>query len=268
VSETIEMAGVTGPAQLQFFDAADAALPGLKPHLPAWPRRLCTALDTTIQSRLSSAAQVVGGESQQGGPTGPGRADPERDRLIAAFGKAASEHGYRSLTVEQVARYAGTSSARVEAHFATKEEGIAAAQEVFFDRLWLDVLDACAETAAWPEKVRAALRTILVSLAEASALARVFTVEAKDASLVAAERQFAILDRFAELLSHGRRYFPVAASMPSSTERALIGGVASIVSGRLLDEEPQALMALEPELLELVLIPYVGREQARQLARQ
>jgi len=209
---------------------------------------------------------VAGGESQQGGPTGPGRADPERDRLIAAFGKAASEHGYRSLTVEQVARYAGTSSARVEEHFASKEEGIAAAQEVFLDRLWLEVLDACAEPAAWPEKVRAALRSILVSLAEASALARVFAVEAK-ASLAAAERQFAVLDRFAELLSNGRRHFPQASSMPSSTERAIVGGVASIISGRLLDEEPQALVALEPELLELVLIPYIGLQQARQFAR-
>lgn len=197
---------------------------------------------------------------------GPGRADPERDRLVAAFGKAASEHGYRSLTVEQVARYAGTSSARVEEYFASKEEGIAAAQEAFLERLWLDVVDACAEPEAWPEKVQAALRSVLVSLAEASALARVFAVEAK-ASLAAAERQFAVLDRFAELLSHGRRQFPRASAMPSSAERALVGGVASIISGRLLDEEPQALMALEPELLELVLIPYIGREQAKRFAR-
>lgn len=266
MSKTVGLAAPPRPDQLQFSGLGEDASTAAGQRLPPWPGRLCTALDTTVRFHLSSPTQVVGGESQQGGPSGPGRADPERDRLIAAFGKAASEHGYRSLTLEQVARYAGTSRAQVEAHFASKEEGIAAAQEVFLDRLWLDVLDACAEAAAWPEKVRAALRTILVSLAEASSLARVFTVEANDASLAAAERQFAVLDRFAELLSQGRRYFPQASSMPSSTERALIGGVASIVSGRLLDEEPQALMALEPELLELVLIPYIGREQARQLA--
>jgi len=198
---------------------------------------------------------------------GPGRADPERDRLVAAFGKAASEHGYRELTVEQVARYAGTSSARVEAYFASKDEGIAAAQEAFLERLWLDILDACAESLPWPEKVRAVLRSVLVSLAEASALARVFAVEAR-ASLAAAERQFAVLDSFAELLRGGREHFPQAVSMPRSTERALVGGVASIISSHLLDEEPRALIALEPELLELVLLPYLGREEARQLAEE
>jgi len=256
---------VSGPAQKELFEREKAAVATIGRRLPPWPTYLCTALDTDERSHLSSATYVAGGESQQGGPMGPGRADPERDRLIAAFGKAASEHGYRSLTVELVARYAGTSRARVEAHFATKEEGIAAAQEVFFERLWLDVVDACAEPAAWPEKVRLALRSVLVSLAEASALARVFAVEAK-ASLAAAERQFEILDRFAEMLSHGRRHFPQASSMPSSTERALVGGVASIISGHLLDEEPRALVALEPELLQLVLIPFIGREQARQIA--
>lgn len=266
MTKTVDTAEAAGPVQLNFFEPGEVIATMAQGRLPSWPAHLCTALDTGVQSHLGSATYVAGGESQQGGPTGPGRADPERDRMIAAFGKAASEHGYRSLTVEQVARYAGTSSARVEEYFASKDEGIAAAQEAFLDRLWLDVLDACAESAAWPEKVRAALRSVLVSLAEASALARVFAVEAK-ASLAAAERQFAVLDRFAELLSHGRQHFPRASTMPTSTERALVGGVASIISGRLLDEEPQALMALEPELLELVLIPYVGRDQARQLAR-
>lgn len=266
MTNTVESEAAPRPVQLEFFGLGGGGPAALGISLPSWPGRLCTALDRRAPSRLSSATYVAGGESQQGGPLGPGRADPERDRLIAAFGKAASEHGYRDLTVEQVARYAGTSSARVEAYFASKEEGIAAAQEAFLDRLWLDVLDACAGPADWPDKVRSALRSVLVSLAEASALARVFAVEAK-ASLAAAERQFAVLDSFAVLLSHGRRRFPQAASMPSTTERALVGGVASIISGRLLDEEPQALVALEPELLELVLLPYLGRERAREFAQ-
>jgi len=207
-----------------------------------------------------------GGGTQRGSSEGHG-ADPERDRLIAAFGKAASEHGYRDLTVDQVARYAGTSRARIEAYFGSKEQGLVAAQDAFLDRLWLDALEACAGAEDWPVKVRAAMRSVIASLVEASTLARVFAVEATAVSFAAAERQLAVLDAFAKLLQEGRRTSPAASSLPPVTERALIGGIASIITGFLLAEEPQALAALETELVELVLLPYVGPQQARRIAR-
>jgi AcrR family transcriptional regulator len=192
--------------------------------------------------------------------------DGERDRLIAAFGKAASEHGYRDLTVDHVARYAGLSRARYEAHLGTKEQGLVAAQDVFLDRLWLDVLAACEAPAEWPAKVRAALASVLASLVEASTLARVFAVEATAASFAAAERQFAALEQFASLLREGRNRYPQAASLPAPTERVLIGGVASIVSQHLLAEDPGALPALEPQLALSLLIPYMGEEEAKRVA--
>jgi AcrR family transcriptional regulator len=210
---------------------------------------------------------MVGGESQQGDPRSYGEAGPERERFIAAFGKAAAEHGYRELTFEQVARYAETSQQQVEAHFANKEEGLAAAQDAFLNRIWLDVLDACGSTGEWPDKVRAALRSVIVSLTEASALARVFAIEATAVSFAAAERQFAALDGFARLLRDGRRLYPDASELPVATERALVGGIASIICGHLLAEEPRALAAVEPDLVELILVPYVGRSQAKQIAQ-
>ncbi len=195
-----------------------------------------------------------------------GGGDPERGRFVAAFGKAAAEHGYRDLTIDQVARYAGTSRTQIEAHFRNKEQGLVAAQDAFLDQLWLDVLDACDEADEWPTKVGAALRAVIASLVEADSLARVFTVEAPAASFAAAARQLAVLDGFAKLLGQGRRHYPAASSLPPVTERAVVGGIASIISGFLLAEEPQALSAIEPELVELILVPYVGPHEAKQLA--
>lgn len=206
-------------------------------------------------------------ESQAADPIETGAAEAERSRFIAAFGKAASEHGCRDLTVEQVARYAGTSRDRIELHFASKEEGLVAAQDAFLNRLWLDVLDACETAGEWPTRVRAALRSVIFSLAEASTLARVFTIEVTAANFAAAERQFAVLDGFARLLRDGRRLYPDASDLPAATERALVGGIASIISGHLLAEEPRALAALEPELVEIVLVPFVGLSQAKKVAQ-
>lgn len=208
-----------------------------------------------------------GGQSQQGDPRDLDGPEPERERFIAAFGKAASEHGYRELTVEQVARYAGTSRDQVEEHFASKEEGLLAAHDAFLNRIWLEVVEACETSAEWPLKVRAALRSVILSLSEASTLARVFAIEATAASLAAAERQFAALDRFAGLLGDGRRLYPRASELPAATERTLIGGIASILFAHLLAEEPDVLATLEPELVELTLLPFLGPSQARLVAQ-
>ncbi len=78
----------------------------------------------------------------------------------------------------------------------------------------------------------------------------VFAIEAGAASLAAAERQFAALDQFATLLRGGRHLYPQAASLPDATERALVGGIASILSGHLLMEDPQAISALEEQLVD------------------
>ncbi len=208
---------------------------------------------------------VAGGESQ-GRSEAASRYARDRERLVAAVGKAAGEHGYAALTVEQVIHYADVPRDIFDAHFESKEHGLVAAQDAFLDRLWLDVVSACEQPVEWPLKVRMALRALLTTLVEVSGLARVFAIEATGASLAAAERQFAALDQFAVLLRDGRRHYPRAESLPAATERALVGGIASIVCSHLLMEDPQAIPALETQLVELVLIPYLGEHEARRTA--
>lgn len=209
---------------------------------------------------------MAGGNPQRSSQAGPEALGAERERLVFAFAKAAAEHGYAGLELDHVTRHAGVTRATLEVHFETKEQGLIAAQDTFLERLRLDVVGACEAPGGWPLRVRAAVLAVLASLVEASNLARVFVVEAAAASLVAAERQYAALDGFAALLSDGRRHFPVAASLPDATERTLVGGIASIVSGHLLMENPQAIPAIEPQLVELLLIPYLGAGEARRVA--
>jgi hypothetical protein len=141
-----------------------------------------------------------------------------------------------------------------------------AAYDYFLERLWVEASAACEEAETWPARVKGALGAVLASLVEASSMARAFVIEASAASIAGAERQIAVMDRFAALLREGRDACPGAAGLPEATERALVGGVSSIVSGCLLAEDPQALPALEPQLVELLLIPYLGAEQAKRAA--
>lgn len=193
-------------------------------------------------------------------------ADNDRTRLVAAFSKAVGEQGYARLDIATVARYAGVPVERFHEHFESPEHALVAAQEVFLRRLWLDLAGACEGVVEWPLKVRAAVGAVVSSLVEASSIARVFAIEAPGASLAAAERQFAALDRLATLLAEGRRLRPQAPSMPESTERALIGGTVSIVCEHLLAEDAQAIPRLQSQLVEVLLSPYLGEEEARRVA--
>lgn len=207
----------------------------------------------------------MAGDPQQRSGFDPGDRGEERARLVAAVSRVAGEQGYLNLSVEGVVHYAGVPEATFFDHFATIEEGLMAAFDYFLDRLWLEVCAVCEADVEWPRRVRAALDVTLAYLAETHSVARVFVVEAA-ADLAVTERQFAAIERFAAMLRDGRRLYPRGAELPAQTERAIVGGIASIVSRHLLAEEPQALPALESELTQLVLLPYMGSAEARRVA--
>lgn|GEM_PF-860414 len=206
---------------------------------------------------------------QSGSPSGAtGGRTGERELLVSAFSRSLGEHGYRALTLATVARNAGVPEAYLSVYFETKEAGLLAAQEAFLERLWVEVTGACEAPEEWPGKVSAGLGSAISTLSEASELARVFTVEATGASLAAAERHSAALERYASLLAEGRRRYPRSGGLPEPAERMLIGGVASIAASTLLAEEPAVLVTLRPQLTEMLLLPYLGAEEARRLTRE
>jgi AcrR family transcriptional regulator len=192
----------------------------------------------------------------------------QRERLVAAISKAAAEHGYSGLTIDRIIRNAGVERVVFDAHFESREQGLLAAQDAFLERLLWEATGACERPVPWPERLRAGLRAVLSSLIENASLARVLTVEADAAGLPFAESRLAALDEFARLMRSGREFFPAAERLPDITERVLVGGVESLLRQRLLREEPAATGALESELLELLLLPYLGRQDARRTARE
>jgi AcrR family transcriptional regulator len=193
----------------------------------------------------------------------------ERDRLLAAIIRSlADEEGIAGLTAARVSRYSGLPEASYRRHFPSRTDAFIAAFDVFANRLWREVSIAREAQPDWPSEVRAGIEVSLTLLSEASALARVFAIEAPAvAGPAASERQFAVFEKYAEVLREGRDRYPVARGLPALTERVLIGGIASIVFTHLLAEEPEAIAALGPGITEVLLGPYLGLEEARRFAR-
>lgn len=193
--------------------------------------------------------------------------DDQRSRLIAGVARALAEHGYPKLTVEQVIDAAGVSRAAFYEHFANRQEAVKVAHEAIYERFLGIVLRACNSEEEWPWKARAALEATVAFAVEHPDEALLLGLDTLAADAEMARRVLACNDHLADLLSAGRDCDPRGSKLPPLTEKALVGAVSATIVGRIKGGEASRLPTLTPQLVELVLTPFVGIEAARATAR-
>jgi hypothetical protein len=130
-------------------------------------------------------------------------------------------------------------------------------------RLQVAVLEACREQKQWPAKVAAAIAAALDFAAAEPESVQLLTVEALIQRPDGGRRYVQTIEHFADLL---RAEAPVDERRPKSTEQALVGGVATTITDRMRHGTPSELQAAIPELVEFVLLPYVGGSEAKRWA--
>ena len=192
--------------------------------------------------------------------------DSQRQRLLAGAARALARHGYAELTVEQVLKEAGVSRTTFYEHFANKRECVLVAHEVAFERLAAGLRRACAEEREWPAKLAAAVAAAVDYATAVPEEAQLLVLDAVGTEPVLARRAVASTDLLIGLLRGGRDQSERAAELPDLTERALVGAMTSVIGARLVTGQTHTLPELRPQLVELMLMPYVGLEEARRLA--
>jgi AcrR family transcriptional regulator len=190
----------------------------------------------------------------------------QRRRIAAGMIAVVVERGYNATTVTQVVAAAGVSRRTFYNYYSDK-------QEAFFD-VYGQVSDfllgamgeaAEAEKGGWAARVRAGLAALLEVVAANPDLAR-FCLGAPPAAggeVGAVYRD--CLVRLVEVLGEGRPRR--ARRPPPASEYGMAGGLAALILGATEDGDPGSSRRLLPELTELVLAPYLGREEAARLAR-
>src|SRR5262249_3032396 len=118
----------------------------------------------------------------------------------------------------------------------------------------------------WPGRVRTTVAACFEFIEEVEPVARLFAVESARTGAAGIECKCRMVDQAALRLERGRLLYPDAKSLPASMERALIAGSVTIVASKML--EGARLSEIEPEVAELLLIPYVGAAEARALAQR
>jgi hypothetical protein len=138
--------------------------------------------------------------------------------------------------------------------------------QVLAARLQAEMEVAWSRDEDWATGVRATIATALAFAVREPDAARFLAVEVQAGGPKALAAQAASVDCLAAKLREGHRLYPRAAGLNRYAEQVLVAGPVSLVGNRLLAGRADRLPALEPELVELVLAPYLGAERARGLA--
>ena len=192
----------------------------------------------------------------------------QRERLIAGLAEAVAENGYAGTTIAHITRHAAVSRRTFYEHFDSKDACFVAAYDVVMEQLRERVDAAYQEPDEWPQALRGGLAAMLSFLAAEPNLARLCMVEALVAGPVVVERYDAAVHSLVPYLEAGRegRSPEVLARLSPSTEEALVGGLVSLISRRIIAGRSGELEQLLPDLVEFTLTPYLGSSEAAKIA--
>jgi AcrR family transcriptional regulator len=221
-----------------------------------------------MAERARPAEELIGESRLPAGRHGLPReliAENQRERLLNGVVEAVAEHGYNATTIGAITEAAGISRRTFYEHFKDKEGCFLAAYEMVDTHVRGAMLTAAEHSPAWPERVRAALAALLDVLARDLAVARFYLVEPLAAGGEVAARY---RDAMALLAGTLRPEGGPAAADAEVRDQVLMGGIMTLVTRRLAAGEAGRLADLLPDLTELALAPYLGREQARRAARE
>ena len=100
-------------------------------------------------------------------------------------------------------------------------------------------------------------------------LARLCMVEALVAGPAVVERYDAAIQSFVPYFQEGREGRPpeVLSRLSPTTEEALVGGMVSLISRRIIAGKTEELEELLPDLVEFTLTPYLGSAEAAEIAK-
>lgn len=188
----------------------------------------------------------------------------QRERLLAAMLRAASELGYRETNVQDVIERAGVSRPTFYEHFANKEACFLAAFDETAARL-RDRVRAAAEKGgdSLRDRLRFGLETLLHFTATEPDAARTLIVEARAASVDAVMRRDDLLEHFAACIdAQVHELLPDAPSYSPITAAGIVGGVEALLYSRLNKGETDDLDSLLPSMMYFLVLPFEGQEAA------
>jgi hypothetical protein len=131
------------------------------------------------------------------------------------------------------------------------------------------MLPAFEQGGRWQDRIRAGLLTLLELLDDEPGLGGLCLVDALGAGPVVLARRAAVVSALVDAVDLGRDEARAGSQATRLTAEGVVGGVLSVLYGRLAERDPRPLVPLLNPLMAMVVLPYLGSAAAaRELARQ
>lgn len=192
----------------------------------------------------------------------------QRERLIAGTIAAVAESGFRETTVTRISAAAGVSRRTFYGYFQTKEECFSATFDLLEEHLFAAIDAATATRPSWTALVRARIAELLGVFAGNTDLVRFALVAPPAAGGSLADRNRQLLERLVQALTAGAPEGGGYSTASGVEREAIAGSLSAVLAARLEGGEDDRLEEALPELVELVLTPYIGRRRAMAEAKK
>ena len=191
-------------------------------------------------------------------------AESQRSRILAAMVEVTAERGYAECQIARVIADAGVSRKTFYELFRDKEDCFLAAYELWLGRMLSTTAEAYEAGAkqSWVDGVQEGLAAVVDFIAQHPAPARFCIVEVLAAGPRAVARRDAGIRQFTYLIDAGRA--ETSAQLPGITALAVVGGIHELLYSEIIHGATAQLPALVPELVFLIVQPFLGGERATQ----
>jgi AcrR family transcriptional regulator len=187
----------------------------------------------------------------------------QRARLIAALAQVSAEKGYATATVSDIVRTAHVSKRVLYEHFSSKADCFSAAVEAFGEASAERIAAAQSAPAGdWIDDLRQGLAGLLDAIAADPALAKLGFLDSIAARVGPREPYSAGGEQLRRLIERSLAAAPGGLDPAPGAQRSALGGALGLLTDQLIADQADRLPQMLPELMYIVLVPYLGQLEA------
>ena len=232
---------------------------------PTSPRRAKSGPSSDDLSGLIEREQLPSGLDDLEQPL---VAHSQRERILISMSRACAEKGYVATTIADIVEPAGVSRATFYELFKDKEECLQASMELSLADAMGRIVAVYSPDKPWAQMVTDAAAAFLDLLASRPAFARMALIEAPAAGGRSYEMYASGKRVLQALLDRGRDDPLEEEAIPPSAGRAALAAAESLIVGQILAGNSRRLRELLPDIVYIVVVPYLGQDEALRQSRQ
>jgi AcrR family transcriptional regulator/DNA-binding MarR family transcriptional regulator len=188
-------------------------------------------------------------------------AEMQHARLLAAVVDGICETGCAELTISDVIGRARVSRKTFYQLFDDREDCIVAAFEQTVAENLMLAREAYDCESGWREGIRSALGSLLASMDERPAFARLCLVDVFSSGEQVMQRRAEVLAEIARFIDRARS-LESTREPPQMTAEGVIGAVLAVLHKRVLEQSEEPLAGLLGPLMGIIVLPYLGSRAA------